>query len=423
MRKQGIKFPSLEQNSIFRKNGKIDLNSLNQNFHSILTKEEKLQLDEIQIYFQKFERLSNLDYYSLLDALSKFSTEGGYQRSIQRCCLTGIIPSFLNLEMNGRNGTIYAINESQISNLLNKSSNTFSMSFLKANSIMLTDEKARECFGREELLWEKIFSYYQILCSFGYCYKFYFVYDPKSDIQNFELNIYNPTPETESDENKKYPNNIKFLKEWQTSQKLLKKDCEIQNLYKKWGRFMNQLFDLVKILQNIDLESDSSTIAQNLLEPNEKLSMKNLTESKIYSYGTMILDELKKSISVITLNQASKDSLDLNKIVEIIYSGDQYKMDIARNVIQDIVNHKKYGSWQNSKILKIAFLLKYSSSSSYFRLYNLLNKKIPSPFTVESSFRKKILEREQSLIDAKSITTLLDHYWEDIRYRVEDYLN
>ena len=56
----------------------------------------------------------------------------------------------------------------------------------------------------------------------------------------------------------------------------------------------------------------------------------------------MILNDLRKSISVLTL--------DLDKIVEIIYSDDQAKKEIARNVIIDIVNHKKYHSWADSKI-------------------------------------------------------------------------
>lgn len=423
LKMQGVRFPIVEQNISFSKNKQKNLNSLNQIFQEILTDKEKQQLEEIQIYFQKIGKLSILDYYSLIDALSKFSTECGYQRNIQRCGLTGIIPSFLNVEMDGKKGTICAINEVQISQLLNKASNTFSVSFLKENSVALNVEKARICFGSEEQLWKKIFSYYQILSKVGYCYKFFFIYNSKSDFKNFELNIFNPMPEPQSHETKSYPNNIIFLKEWQTSDKLSRKNSELQNIYKKWRKFINQLLDLVKIIQNISSSNDVSTITQNLMKNNEKLDLKNLSESRIYEYGTMILDDLRKSISVLTLNQTNNScNLNLDKIVEIIYSDDPTKKEIARNVILDIINHKKYHSW-DSKILEISFLLKYSSSSSYFRLYNLLNKRIPSPSTVDSHFRKQIIEREKSLVNSRDIMTLLDRYWHDIKFKVADYLN
>lgn len=53
----------------------------------------------------------------------------------------------------------------------------------------------------------------------------------------------------------------------------------------------------------------------------------------------------------------------------------------------------------------------------------MFNKKLPSPSTVDSHFRKQIIEREKLLTNSSDITKLLDQYWNDIKIRVKNYLD
>ena len=123
--------------------------------------------------------------------------------------------------------------------------------------------------------------------------------------------------------------------------------------------------------------------------------MSKLSENELYECGWSTLNKLNSTISQFTLNSKTNENIDLEKIVDILYSdNDLEKKEIPKNVICDLLNHKRHHSWENSKILEFSFLIKYCSSAAYMRIYNMFNKKLPSPSTVDSHFRKQIIERE-----------------------------
>ena len=65
--------------------------------------------------------------------------------------------------------------------------------------------------------------------------------------------------------------------------------------------------------------------------------------------------------------------------------------------------------------------MKYNSSS-YYKLFKLLNGKILQPSTVDSHFRKQTIEREKELTSSDDIINLLDQYWIDIKEPINEYL-
>lgn len=152
-----------------------------------MTENEILQFEAILNHFQKIERFSIKEYYSLIDSLSRFSTEYETYRNILRCSLTGIIPSFYNVAFNEKSGSIYAVNETKISRIIDKDPRTFSVSFLKQNAVILNNKEVEIMFLKRKKLWNQFNTYYQIMINLGYDFKFYFIFNPEIDIETLDL--------------------------------------------------------------------------------------------------------------------------------------------------------------------------------------------------------------------------------------------
>lgn len=132
---------------------------------------------------------------------------------------------------------------------------------------------------------------------------------------------------------------------------------------------------------------------------------------------------MKDLISDGIIQNAQKRNCFIEDLANKLYSNSITNKIVFEKIIGDILNHKKYESWKNKETLESAFLLKYCSSSCYYRLYVFLNKKIPSLTTIESSLSKELSEREKVLSDANSVNILLNRYYDDIKNELNDYLS
>lgn len=84
---------------------------INKNFVEILTSTEKENIEFIKNHFQAISKMTNKDYYCFINSLIAFNNHEGTQKSLQCSAVSGIIPSLLKIDYNGKYGTIIAINE------------------------------------------------------------------------------------------------------------------------------------------------------------------------------------------------------------------------------------------------------------------------------------------------------------------------
>lgn len=404
------------------KYSKHQMKEIDQDFFMIFTDNEKKQFESICSHFQKIKKLSINDYYSLIHALSEFCSEKDDCKSIHRCVLSGIIPTFEKIKYEDLKGTIIAINSSQLSKVLQKSHNILQMSFLHQNSIELSLEQVNDLLSKRICLRDKILAYHRILDRLGYHFKFYFIKNNLNELVHFNLDYCNALHSPENNIKKRYPNNIKFIRNWQKIQKLEKENLTLQKQLVKWKSFVKQLQDLVNIVKDIFTNDINLEQNKNLLISNEEINTIDLTDEEAIDYANILFEDIKKIIYLFNENNVEKSKYDLESIVETIYSSNPAQKEIALQIIKDIINHKSHQSWEESNVLKFSFLMKYCSSASYYRLFKFLNQKLPSPSTVDKHFLPKVVEREKILTSSDEILPLLNQYWEDVEPKVEEYL-
>ena len=255
-----------------------------------------------------------------------------------------------------------------------------------------------------------IFNYYNLLTNLGYDFDFYFIIDPA-----FEINEVHLSESNLMDTEKKYKNNVKFLEQYRLNKKQLKQIGVHNKLLCKWKEFAKQFQNIYNIILDINNSKSNENINEN------DINFDELNDNDVYDCSFSLLNEIRTVLFEGIINDYIDKNNLLNGILDRIYSNEDQK-EVAKGIINDITTHQKKKPWRDSNTLKFSFLLKFCSSSSYYRLFKFLNEKLPPPSTVESHFRQEIIEREKVLTCSKDVTVLLDQYWKDVKDKVEVFL-
>ena len=144
-------------------------------------------------------------------------------------------------------------------------------------------------------------------------------------------------------------------------------------------------------------------------------TLTKLSDEDICNFAFVLLDKMKNIIHEAVLENISKKNDFINDFIndiakKICGTEDSEKIEIFKGIINTILNHEKYKSWNNPKALEFSFLIKYCSSSAYYRLYELLGEKLPPPPSIETYFKDETNKREKLLINAKDVNKLLNQY-------------
>ena len=167
---------------------------------------------------------------------------------------------------------------------------------------------------------------------------------------------------------------------------------------------------------------NSSEENQNNTENNSHVDKNKLSDEDACEFAFFLIAKLKELKLSISENFVKKENFIQDQLNHLKKYNDSNDSNIIASLFSEILHHKKFESW-NLNILKFAFLIKYCSSSSYFRLFSLLNKQIPHPETVESHFHQQIIKREKQLLNANAVNELLDQYLIDINEQIKNYIN
>lgn len=377
-------------------------NSIYENMKALLDKKEKEQLDEISSHFSQINHFTNQTYYSLIEALSNFGREKECKWNIERSFMSGIVNSFLNFEYNGNSGSVILINPEQVGNIIKKSRSTFTNSFLKKYAFELNIDELKDIFDKKRKILVMMIAHYDIMQKLGCKCNFYFVKKPPSINFKFELKVFNPLP------NEKLPNNFHFLETWQDNKR-------IQNMLKRWKDYLIQ-FNNIMLIMKYKFDDENTVYCYDDVDLNK------LSNDDASKFSFLLLDKMKELIHTAILKYLNHKNNFVNDVIQKLCDGDQEKVKIYSEIFNSILNHQKYKSWNNSKALEFSFLIKYCSSSAYYRLYELLDEKLPSPQTIESAYRNQVIDRENLLLNAERVNDLLNRYLIDTKDRINDLL-
>lgn len=377
-------------------------NEINKNMEILLDNNEKKQFNAICSHFQQLKYITYETYYSLIDSLAHFSIEGKNKWNINRSTLSGIIKSFLCFEYEDQTGTIILINIDQIELLIQKSRYTFINSFLKKYTFVLSIEELTKIFGRKTKQLNKMLALKNIMFKLGYKYEFYFLKDATFEYDKFLFKIFNPY------QDEKIPNNSKYLDSWRN-------DIPIQNIHKKWKEYLIQFNNLMQMMKD---KFDQ----KNIIYCYDDIDLNKLSDYDTCKFSFMLLNKMKELMHIAILENLNRKNEFVNDIIQKFCDKDTKKIEIYKNIIESILNHEKYKSWNNSYAFKFSFLIKYCSSSAYYRLYEMLGEKLPPPMTVQSHFKKQIVDRENILVNAYSVNQLLNQYHIDVKDKINDLL-
>lgn len=410
-----------------------EINYINDDFYKVLSTSDKQQFDNMILHYKSFQHLSVEKYYNLIYDIIIFISENDHKANVLKCGLTGIIPSYIDTELKEKSGFIVAINEVQFEKIIGKSRKSLNNSFLRENSILLSSDILSDISSKNKNKLEIFESLISILSKPEIKFNKYFIFSSSFTSEH-------PIKEALK-QDAFFPNNYKFLKKWQDENKMkniLHENKKESNKCKQIAKQLNELTQMIKEKifesnEQFDQINDENHTESTIDHINEddpinnedsKNSVSNDEDEDACENALLQIKKLKELISISEIQSSQNRNSFIDELVEKLYADKCIKeKEMFHKIIEDIINHKKYNSWRNSKALEFGFLIKYCSSAAYYRLFVLLNKKIPSISTINSHFSQSVANREKLLTYSDSIMSLLNQYLYDIEPEISEYIS
>ena len=395
-----------------------DCDQTDKEFEILLGDDENQKFLELLTKYREDRKSSN-DYFFFIANILNFIKRNAKQDDVIIYAGAGMIPSqYKKVKFLNSKGIVVGFDSRQIEKLLQKSRSSFSNTFLTKYANELSIENLYLIFSKNKELVNKMVFTSEFLLKLQRNFIFYFI-----EFSHFLKNGISVSNEKFTFSNQPLKSNVSYLLDYQSNESNEKSIADqkrkAENLSKKRQNFMKHLQDVNDRAHFLISKNRSLFSQTNEVENDDDVEEDDYSgedddyggEDDEYS-GEENDDDVEEEDEDDMYDRAEKQ---LDSIEEVIS-----QLEIQKQ--NPLILHKKGQIWQDDKILKFGFLIKYCSSSAYRRLFVLLGEKIPPPSTIESHFRIDIKNREIILTNPNQITEILDKYWENNYDTILNYL-